>query len=76
MVAAIGSGSGGRAPRRWYGCGRWRSSLACDPWAGLTPGFWLSFGAVGLLLYIGVGRIGVGAAWRAALRAQAAITWD
>ena len=28
------------------------------PWAGLTPGFWLSFGAVGLLLYIGVGRIG------------------
>ncbi len=25
--------------------------LACDPWAGLTPGFWLSFGAVGLLLY-------------------------
>src|SRR5450631_4489572 len=27
--------------------------LAWDPWATLTPGFWLSFGAVGLLLYIG-----------------------
>ncbi|HKW81885.1 MAG TPA: ComEC/Rec2 family competence protein, partial [Casimicrobiaceae bacterium] len=48
--------------------------LAYDPWAGLTPGFWLSFGAVGLLLYTGVGRIGRIDAWRLALRAQAAIT--
>jgi len=31
--------------------------LAWDPWAGLTPGFWLSFGAVGILLYAGVGRL-------------------
>ena len=48
--------------------------LAYDPWASLTPGFWLSFGAVGLLLYTGVGRIGPTATWRAAVRAQAAIT--
>ena len=48
--------------------------LAWDPWAGLTPGFWLSFGAVGLLLYIGAGRIGRLRPWREALRAQAAIT--
>ncbi|HEV2040436.1 MAG TPA: DNA internalization-related competence protein ComEC/Rec2 [Casimicrobiaceae bacterium] len=48
--------------------------LAWDPWATLTPGFWLSFGAVGLLLYIGVGRIGGASKWREALRAQAAIT--
>jgi competence protein ComEC len=48
--------------------------LAYDPWASLTPGFWLSFGAVGLLLYTGVGRIGRTPAWRAAVRAQAAIT--
>ena len=48
--------------------------LAYDPWASLTPGFWLSFGAVGLLLYTGVGRIGRTATWRAAVRAQAAIT--
>ncbi|MDB5960649.1 MAG: internalization-related competence protein ComEC/Rec2, partial [Massilia sp.] len=27
-----------------------------DPWAVLAPGFWLSFGAVGLILYAGVGR--------------------
>ncbi len=48
--------------------------LAWDPWASLTPGFWLSFGAVGLLLYIGVGRIGQAPAWREATRAQTAIT--
>jgi competence protein ComEC len=31
--------------------------LLWDPWAGLAPGFWLSFGAVGLLLYAGCGRL-------------------
>jgi competence protein ComEC len=48
--------------------------LAYDPWASLTPGFWLSFGAVGLLLYTGAGRVGRVATWRAAVGAQAAIT--
>jgi competence protein ComEC len=31
--------------------------LLLDPWASLAPGFWLSFGAVGLLLYAGSGRL-------------------
>ncbi len=31
--------------------------LLWDPWATVTPGFWLSFGAVGLLLYASVGRL-------------------
>lgn len=31
--------------------------LAWDPWAPLTPGFWLSYGAVGLLLYASAGRL-------------------
>jgi len=31
--------------------------LLWDPWAGLAPGFWLSFGAVGLLLYAGSHRL-------------------
>jgi competence protein ComEC len=31
--------------------------LVWDPWAGFAPGFWLSFGAVGLLLYAHVGRL-------------------
>jgi len=49
-------------------CGRpgtagivWLMALAAvlvwDPWATLSPGFWLSFGAVGLLLYTASGRI-------------------
>jgi competence protein ComEC len=29
-----------------------------DPWAVLAPGFWLSFGAIGLILLISTGRIG------------------
>ncbi|MET0441204.1 MAG: DNA internalization-related competence protein ComEC/Rec2, partial [Casimicrobiaceae bacterium] len=33
--------------------------LVWDPWASLSPGFWLSFGAVGLLLYAGTGRLSV-----------------
>jgi competence protein ComEC len=43
--------------------------LLWDPWASLTPGFWLSFGAVGLLLYAGGGRLRAmpGAGWRGRL---------
>lgn len=48
--------------------------LLLDPWAVLSPGFWLSFGAVGLLFYVGTGRLGEGhwlAAWA---RTQWAVT--
>jgi competence protein ComEC len=31
--------------------------LLADPWAVLAPGFWLSFGAVGLILYISANRL-------------------
>ena len=58
--------------------------LAWDPWAGLTPGFWLSFGAVGVLLYAGTGRLSspppasrvarVVRALHAAARTQAVVT--
>jgi competence protein ComEC len=73
-IAAIGLwlGRPGTASTVWL----WALAvvLALDPWAGLTPGFWLSFGAVGLLLYTGVGRIGSAAGLHAAARAQWAIT--
>ncbi len=39
--------------------------LGWDPWASLTPGFWLSYGAVALLLYASAGR----------LRDPAAMSW-
>lgn len=44
-----------------------------DPWAVLSPGFYLSFGAVGLILYVSVGRAqalssATQSRWRVALR--------
>jgi competence protein ComEC len=51
--------------------------LVLDPWAVLAAGFWLSFGAVALLMYAGGGRLspgGGGPWWLAAGRAQWAIT--
>ncbi len=57
VVAAVGLwlGRPGTARIVWL----WALAivLAFDPWAGLTPGFWLSFGAVGLLLYSGTARL-------------------
>jgi len=48
--------------------------LLLDPWAVLAAGFWLSFGAVALLFYIGAGRVGK-AHWLATWgRAQWAVT--
>jgi len=48
--------------------------LLLDPWAVLAAGFWLSFGAVALLLHISAGRIGK-AHWLAEWgRAQWAVT--
>jgi competence protein ComEC len=55
--------------------------LLWDPWATLTPGFWLSFGAVGLLLYASAGRLatatpsGVHAKLLGALREGAHAQW-
>ena len=48
--------------------------LLLDPWAVLAAGFWLSFGAVGVLFYIGSGRLGA-AHWLTEWgRAQWAVT--
>ena len=45
--------------------------LVIDPWAVLAPGFWLSFGAVGLIMYVTTGRI----AQEHWLRAWARVQW-
>lgn len=45
-----------------------------DPWAALAPGFWLSFGAVAVLVYAGSGRLGPLSWWRAGVKAQLAVT--
>lgn len=41
-----------------------------DPLAVMSVGFWLSFAAVGLLLYVSAGRIGRISFWREAIQAQ------
>jgi len=48
--------------------------LAIDPWAVLAPGFWLSFGAVALLFYVGSARTGRPHWLAAALETQWAVT--
>jgi competence protein ComEC len=45
-----------------------------DPWAVLMAGFWLSFGAVALLFFVGSGRLGLAQGVSAWLQAQWAVT--
>ncbi|WP_347988256.1 DNA internalization-related competence protein ComEC/Rec2 [Methylomonas sp. AM2-LC] len=46
--------------------------LLFDPLAVLSVGFWLSFVAVALLIYVSVGRLGRGSFWRESISAQLA----
>ncbi|MBS0348659.1 MAG: DNA internalization-related competence protein ComEC/Rec2 [Proteobacteria bacterium] len=48
--------------------------LLMDPWAILAAGFWLSFGAVAVLLLVGSGRLHAGGWLHEAWRAQWAVT--
>jgi competence protein ComEC len=51
--------------------------LVLDPWAVLWPGFWLSFGAVGVILFGGHGRIGPREkGWRASLAMAGRTQWS
>lgn len=49
--------------------------LLFDPWAVLAAGFWLSFGAVGALLYVGSARVDPALGWRARLREWGLVQW-
>ncbi|MGC3965177.1 MAG: DNA internalization-related competence protein ComEC/Rec2 [Rhodocyclaceae bacterium] len=66
-------------------CGRRRDTVRClmyalagvlaiDPWAVITAGFWLSFGAVGALLLVSSGRFKAGGRIGTWLRTQGAVT--
>ena len=48
--------------------------LAIDPWAVLSAGFWLSFGAVGAIFYVMALRTGRHGRFETALTEQAAVT--
>lgn len=66
--------------RGWFGSATRVLALALfvvtliDPWAALSPGFWLSFGAVAMLLFAGQAQALHANWWRTALVTQAAIT--
>lgn len=49
--------------------------LVIDPWAVLAAGFWLSFGAVAALLYVGSARIATGTDWASRLRGWGLVQW-
>ena len=49
--------------------------LLIDPWAVLAAGFWLSFAAVGALLYVTSALTGEGIGWRHRLRAWGGLQW-
>ena len=49
--------------------------LLIDPWAVLAAGFWLSFGAVGALLYVTSALTGEGVGWRQRLHAWGWLQW-
>ncbi|MDX5362525.1 MAG: DNA internalization-related competence protein ComEC/Rec2 [Pseudazoarcus pumilus] len=48
--------------------------LVADPWAVLSAGFWLSFGAVAVILLVSCGRLVTDGALRSAVRIQLAIS--
>ncbi len=48
--------------------------VSIDPWAVLAPGFWLSFGAVAVILYVSLGRIGLPHWLESWTRVQVAVT--
>ncbi|MEK6805697.1 MAG: DNA internalization-related competence protein ComEC/Rec2 [Pseudomonadota bacterium] len=48
----------------------WLAVLLLDPFATLSAGTWLSFGAVAAIFYVSVGRYRAPGFWRAALRVQ------
>jgi competence protein ComEC len=49
--------------------------LLLDPWAVLSPGFWLSFAAVGVLFFVGTARVGERRGWRATLARWGTTQW-
>ncbi|MBU3694929.1 MAG: DNA internalization-related competence protein ComEC/Rec2 [Rhodocyclaceae bacterium] len=63
---------------RWFGARPLATALVVvcwlDPWGVLQIGFWLSFGAVAVLVFCGSGRLRQAVGWREAVGSQWAMT--
>jgi competence protein ComEC len=75
LVAALAMNSGRVvAPSRTL-CLALLVVLLIDPWAVLAAGFWLSFAAVGALLYVGAAVVGTPGGWRERVRSWGVVQW-
>ncbi|MES2884113.1 MAG: DNA internalization-related competence protein ComEC/Rec2 [Pseudomonadota bacterium] len=52
----------------------WGVILLADPFAVLSAGLWLSFGAVAAIIWLASGRLGAESGWRTAIRVQLLLT--
>ena len=52
----------------------WGAILLADPFAVLSAGLWLSFGAVASIIWLASGRMGAEGTWRTAIRVQLLLT--
>lgn len=76
MLATLALAFWGRRPPRPFSALLWALAvvLLADPWAVLSAGFWLSFGAMAAILWVSFGRVAVPDKLRGWLTVQAAVT--
>lgn len=74
-VAALAAWSGRNVPASRVLALALLAVLLWDPWAVLAPGFWLSFGAVAALLFVGSGQVGPVRTWRQKVGQWGAVQW-
>ncbi len=76
MLAALALAFWGRREPRPFSALTWALFvvLLIDPWAVLSAGFWLSFGAIAAILWVTFGRVGQPGKLRAWVTVQGAVT--
>ena len=71
LVAFVVAAALGGLARPWRALAlAWVAIVSLDPLALMTPGLWLSFGAVAAIFYAASGRVGRAPGWRAAIALQ------
>ncbi len=76
MLAVVAVAFWGRREARPFSALSWALFvvLLIDPWAVLSAGFWLSFGAMAVILWVSFGRVAAPAGLRGWVAVQAAVT--
>jgi len=76
MLAVLALAFWGRREPQPFSALVWAVSvvLLIDPWAVLSPGFWLSFGAMAVILWVTFGRVALPTKLRGWVTVQAALT--